>query len=106
MKTILILEDNEARVALLRRAVAQLGPDYEVKIWGDAHSMRAECEAFFPNATLISLDDDLIPQPGAKKDPGTGAEVARFLGDFLPVCPVIVHSRNMERVWSMCNELR
>jgi ADP-ribosylglycohydrolase len=106
MKTILILEDSEARVALLRHAVAQLGPDYEMKVWSDAHSMCAECEAFFPSAALISLDHDLNPQPGAKADPGTGVDVARFIGDFLPVCPAIVHSQNMERVWSVYNELR
>ena len=104
--TILILEDNEARSALLLRAIGQLGPGYTVKIWVDAPTMCAECEAFFPSAALISLDHDLNPLPGAKDDPGTGLDVARFLGDFLPVCPVIVHSQNMERVWSMHNELR
>lgn len=106
MKTILILEDNEKRTALLRRAITRLGNEFEVKIWSDAPSMCAECEAFFPDAALISLDHDLNPPPGAKEDPGTGVDVARFLGDFLPVCPVIVHSQNMERVWSMYNELR
>ena len=103
---ILILEDNEARSALLRRAVADLGLEFEMKIWGDAYSMCAECEEFFSDAALISLDHDLNPAEGATRDPGTGLDVARFLGDFLPVCPVIVHSQNMERVWSMYNELR
>ena len=84
----------------------QLGPDYELKVWSDAHSMCAECEAYFPDAALISLDHDLNPQPGAKDDPGTGVDVARFIGDFLPACPAMVHSQNMERVWSMYNELR
>src|ERR1700733_2471991 len=106
MKTILILEDNEDRVVLLQHAIAQLGPDYELKVWSDAPSMCAECEAFFPTAALISLDHDLNPLPGAKTDPGTGVDVARFIGDFPPFCPVIVHSQNMERVWSMHNELR
>ena len=89
---ILILEDNEARSALLRRAVADLGLEFEMKIWGDAYSMCAECEEFFSDAALISLDHDLNPAEGATRDPGTGLDVARFLGDFLPVCPVIVHS--------------
>ncbi len=106
MKTILILEDNEARTALIRRAIMRLGHEFEVKIWSDAPSMCAECEAFFPDAALISLDHDLNPPSGSRADPGTGVDVARFLGDFLPVCPVIVHSQNMERVWSMYNELR
>ena len=30
----------------------------------------------------------------------------RFLGDFMPVCPVLIHSSNTDRVYSMHNELR
>src|SRR5437879_13115964 len=89
MKTVLILEDNEGRIADFEEAVLQLGDSYELKIWRDAHSMRAECEQFFPTAALISLDHDLNPAPGTATDPGTGLDVARFLGDFLPVCPVL-----------------
>jgi ADP-ribosylglycohydrolase len=44
--------------------------------------------------------------PGATGDPGTGLDVACFLGDFLPVCPVLLHSSNTDRVYSMHNELR
>jgi ADP-ribosylglycohydrolase len=33
-------------------------------------------------------------------------DVARFLGDFMPVCPVLIHSSNTDRVYSMHNELR
>jgi ADP-ribosylglycohydrolase len=106
MKTILILEDNEARAAALLHAIEQIGADYLVKVWCDAPTMCAECEAFFPEAVLISLDHDLTPRPGANLDAGTGMDVARFLGDHMPVCPVIVHSQNVERVWSMYNELR
>src|SRR5215470_16961129 len=106
MKTILILEDNEERIADFTRGVGQLGNGYELKVWQDAHSMRAECEAFFNSAALISLDHDLNAAPGATGDPGTGLDVAYFLGDFLPVCPVLLHSSNTDRVYSMHNELR
>src|SRR6266404_5365435 len=106
MKTILILEDNDERIAAFRRAVATLGDGFGLKAWRDAPSMIAECEAFFPTAALISLDHDLNPMPGATVDPGTGVDVARFLGDFLPVCPVLIHSSNTDRVYSMHNELR
>ena len=68
--------------------------------------MIAECEAFFTTAALISLDHDLNPMPEATVDPGTGVDVARFLGDFMPVCPVLIHSSNIDRVYSMHNELR
>jgi ADP-ribosylglycohydrolase len=105
-RTILILEDNEQRIAAFERAVATLGEGYELKLWRDAHSMRAECEPWFPTAVLISLDHDLNPAPGSANDPGTGLDVAKFLGDFLPVCPVLLHSSNFDLVYLMHNELR
>ena len=106
MKAILILEDNEERIAEFSKAVGQLGNGYELKSWRDAHSMRAECEAFFNTVALISLDHDLNAAPGTTDDPGTGLDVACHLGDFLPVCPVLLHSSNTDRVYSMHNELR
>jgi ADP-ribosylglycohydrolase len=106
MKTILILEDNDERIAAFQKTALALGDGFELRIWRDAPSMIAECEAFFPTTALISLDHDLNPMPGAKVDPGTGVDVARFLGDFMPVCPVLIHSSNTDRVYSMHNELR
>jgi len=106
MKSILILEDNDERIATFQKAVDSLGPDFELKLWRDVPSMCAECEEYFPTAALISLDHDLNPLPGASVDPGCGVDVARFLGDFMPVCPVVIHSSNTDRVYSMDNELR
>ena len=71
MKTILILEENDDRIAAFRKTVAQLG-DFELKLWRDAPSMIAECETFFPTAALISLDHDLNPVPGATADSRNG----------------------------------
>jgi ADP-ribosylglycohydrolase len=106
MKTILILEDDDERVAGFRKAVAGWGEGFDLKIWRDAHSMISECAESFLDACVICLDHDLNPQPGATSDPGTGLDVARFLADFLPVCPVLIHSSNTDRVYSMYNELR
>jgi ADP-ribosylglycohydrolase len=106
MKSILILEDNDERIAAFRKTVTALGDGFELKVWQDAPSMIAECEAFFPNTALISLDHDLNPMPGATADPGTGLDVAKFLADFLPACPVLIHSSNTDRAYSMQNELR
>jgi len=106
MKTILLLEDNEERVLGFKAVIASLGHDYELKIWRDAPTMISECEEFFPGASLITLDHDLNPAPEAKDDPGCGLDVACFLGDFLPVCPVLIHSSNTDRAYSMLNELR
>ena len=106
MKTILILEDNDERIAGFEAAVAKLGDGFDLKIWRDASSMIAECEAFFPTTALISLDHDLNPQPGTTTDPGTGLDVAKFLAACRPVCPLIIHSTNADRAYSMHNELR
>ncbi|MGH7990893.1 MAG: cyclic-phosphate processing receiver domain-containing protein, partial [Limisphaerales bacterium] len=105
-RTILILEDNDERIAGFQKTVAELNGGFELKIWRDAHSMMAECAEFFPSAALICLDHDLNPQPGITTDPGTGLDVTKFLCDFLPVCPVLIHSSNTDRVYSMHNELR
>jgi hypothetical protein len=47
MKTILLLEDNDERITGFQKAVAALGNGFDLKIWRDAPSMIAECEAFF-----------------------------------------------------------
>jgi ADP-ribosylglycohydrolase len=106
MKTILILEDNDERVAAFQKAIATMGEGFKLKLWRDAPSMVAECEKFFPDAALISLDHDLNPMPETTADPGTGLDVARYLADFMPVCPVLIHSSNTDCVYSMHNELR
>src|SRR5438309_3548425 len=93
-------------LAAFHKTVPALGAGFELKVWRDAPSMCAECAAHFPSAALISLDHDLNPMPGVTTDPGTGLNVAQFLGDFLPVCPVLIHTSNMDRVWTMHNELR
>ncbi len=105
-RSILLLEDNAERIAGFETNVARLGEGFELKVWRDAHSMISECGQFFGGAALICLDHDLNPLPGITADPGTGWDVAQFLADFLPVCPVLIHSSNTDRAYSMHNELR
>jgi ADP-ribosylglycohydrolase len=106
MKSILILEDNEERIADFKTAIRELGDGYELRVWRDAHLMCQQCEEFFATTALISLDHDLNASTTEATDPGTGLDVASFLGDFLPVCPVLLHSSNTDRMCSMHNELR
>ena len=88
MKTILILEERQRTYRGLQEFVATLGGKFELKVWRDAPSMIGGAEEFFPTAVLISLDHDLNPMPGVTTDPGTGLDVARFLCNCMPVCPV------------------
>jgi ADP-ribosylglycohydrolase len=106
MKTLLLLEDNAERIAAFEAVVVQLGNNWQMRVWRDAHTMISECENHFSDTHLISLDHDLNPQPGATRDPGTGVEVAKLLASHLPFCPIIIHSTNADRAWSMHNELR
>ena len=99
MKRVLILEDNAERRAEFQRVARTMG--LEVKAWDDALTMQSECEHYFPEAALISLEHDL--DRGSR---GSGLDVAKFLAERAPVCPVIVHTMNTDRSFSMCNELR
>jgi hypothetical protein len=105
-KLILILEDNEDRIRNFKNAVASLDRNFSVQIWNDAPSMIMELPSVLNQACLISLDHDLNPQPNVTVDPGTGLEVADFLARQSPICPVLIHSTNHEKAWSMHNELR
>jgi len=102
---ILILEDNAERIESFQRVIGKLPSQPQLIIWHDAPSMIREIGKFLPEAMLISLDHDLNPQPDSASDPGTGLEVAEYLAKLKPVCPVVLHSSNFERVWSMRNEL-
>jgi ADP-ribosylglycohydrolase len=106
MKILLLLEDNSERIEAFQTAVRELGHDWQIKIWRDAHTMVAECEDFFCKTHFISLDHDLNLQPGATRDPGTGVEVAKLLASHFSFCPIVIHSTNADRAWSMHNELR
>jgi ADP-ribosylglycohydrolase len=106
MPTLLLLEDNAERIAGFEAAVKELGADWKLEIWRDAPTMLRECDSFFEHTALISLDHDLNPQPGTTADPGTGLEIAKLLAGHIAFCPVIIHSSNADRAWSMHNELR
>ena len=102
----MILEDNDDRIRAFESAVASLGRDFRLKLWRDAPTMIAECGDYIGDSCLISLVHDLVPLPGSSADPGTGLEVAEFLSHYKPSCPVILHTSNHERRWSMHNEFR
>ncbi len=99
------MEDNEDRIRAFEKAIAAIDGNLELKVWRNAPAMLAECEAFLNDAGLISLDHDLNPLPGETADPGDGMVVARFFSQFPQMCPIILHSSNYERMWSMHNEL-
>ncbi|HEV2327617.1 MAG TPA: cyclic-phosphate processing receiver domain-containing protein [Verrucomicrobiae bacterium] len=104
-RNILILEDNEDRMRKFERAATLLGA-FCLHFWRDAKRMIMECPPLLTNCSLISLDHDLNSESGAIEDPGTGLEVSEFLARRKPICPIIIHTSNTERRWSMHNEFR
>jgi ADP-ribosylglycohydrolase len=105
-QTILLLEDDADRLVGFKSAVEKLGPSYRLISWRDANRMIAECHGFLADAALISLDHDLNKEHADSPDPGDGVDVAEFLARLPSICPVILHTSNADRVWSMHNEFR
>lgn len=105
-RTVIILEDNDERIRDFESAVASFGAEFRLRVWQDAPTMIAECPPILAECCLISLDHDLNPMPDAASDPGTGLEVSEFLAHLIPICPIIIHTSNTERRWSMHNEFR
>src|SRR3954470_16053523 len=104
--TILLLEDNSERVSQFELAVRQLGGAFKLRVWRDTARMMAECHEFLADAALISLDHDLTKEHQDSPDPGDGVQVAEFFARLPALCPIILHTSNSERVWSMHNALR
>lgn len=100
------MEDDEDRIRAFERAIYVLGSEFQMRLWRDAPTMIAECPDVLETTCLISLDHDLAPLSERLPDPGTGLQVAEFLSQQPPVCPVILHTSNYERRWSMHNEFR
>ena len=104
-RTIFILEDSDERIDAFKKAVAALGPNYSLRLWHDAPTMIAECAMQLTDASLISLDYQLMRRSRVAADPGNGLHVAEFLCNQTPACPVIIHTSAYERRWSMYNAL-
>jgi Cyclic-phosphate processing Receiver domain len=100
---LLMLEDDAERIERFAETLRLLDAELPLRIWRDAHAMIREAGPLLGCATLISLDHDLEPLPGAG-DPGDGLDVARFLVSQPIVRPVIIHTSNRDRSTMMEGE--
>ncbi|MBI2805156.1 MAG: response regulator [Planctomycetes bacterium] len=94
---ILILEDNDARALAMQELLRDRFHPYDAVVFDDANEMLAFLRKNLASALLICLDHDLEMKPsknGKMHDPGTGREVADFLAQNDPICPVIIHTTN------------
>ena len=100
-----ILEDNRARAASMRRVLLDLLPDANTIVFDAAASIIDWLNRYAGSTSLISLDHDLYPSHNGS-DPGSGRQVAEHLATLPCVCPVIVHTSNVEALPGMLRVLR
>ncbi len=88
LDAIVILEDNPARVKIMRDVVATLPGGFELWHFDSVEALRA---GDLRGIRLISLDFSL--ENSSARKPGTGMDAVDFLiKRRAPVCPVIVHT--------------
>ncbi len=100
---LLLLEDDAERLARFHTACSRLS--LEVRSWRSAVTLLDELDHHLPHADLISLDHDLLSEPG-EPDLGDGLMVAKALAAHRPSCPVIIHTSNTLRGDWMEGELQ
>jgi len=101
--TIAILEDNEDRIRVMSDCLADKFPFFQRRFFRSAPEASAWLERNLTTVICLALDHDLEPVPGSapEYDPGTGRDVADFLAQRQPQCPVIVHSTNVPAAMGM-----
>jgi hypothetical protein len=101
---IVVLEDNVERCSAMRSCLADRFPQYELKFFHQPEGLVGYQAEHLADVLLISLDHDfeLLPDgAGGFIDPGTGRQVADFLVNQTPACPVIIHSSNSSAALGM-----
>jgi len=101
---IVVLEDNVERQRVMRECLADRFPMYELHFFGSAGDTIQFLRKNLHETLAVALDHDLELQPGpngALIDPGTGRDVANFLAERPPVCPVVLHTTNTAAVAGM-----
>ena len=103
---ILMLEDDHERIKRFNAIIDQHQEETHIVIrrtaadFIDAHTQLQS----IPN--LIALDHDLFTDHEDAPDPGDGRDVARYLAQCEPICPVLIHSTNVAAADSMLFTLR
>lgn len=103
MKCLVMLEDDarrtEAMVAALQREC-----DLPIVLYDTAPDLVEWLRTGLSGARLLLLDHDLGPsrlRNGERFEPGIGRDVADFLAERMPVCPVLIHSSNVPAAQGM-----
>lgn len=100
---LLILDDSNDRLDQFHSILKTWPEKIALTHWRTAIDFIAQVSSHLSAADLISLDHDLYSDDDC--DPGDGLDAARFLAGVTPVCPVIVHSSNVDRALQMVGVL-
>ena len=95
---IAILEDDARRIEEMGRCLRECVGDDQVVSFDNAPEMIAWLTEHLAEVGLLCLDHDLGGNRvvnGEIQDPGTGRDVADYLGSRQPVCPVLIHTSNV-----------
>lgn len=92
---LLILEDTPARIAGFKQAIQASLHDIQPMIADTASYFKSLVTEHLSETFAISLDHDLHP-PGVV-DAGDGMQIAQWLSDLKPACPIIIHTSNGEQ---------
>jgi hypothetical protein len=105
---IVILEENLDRQAAMRPVLADRFYMYEVRFFDNAPETIAFLDGHLADTLVVSLDNDLELKPGpdgSTLDPGEGRQVAEFLAEHPPACPVVIHTTNSAAAAAMQESL-
>ena len=94
---IVILEDNEDRVAVMKDCLSDKLSSYEAHFFDESSTMVAFLETCLADVIAVSLDHDLEmkeDEMGRAFDAGTGRAVAEFLAGKVPAFPIVIHTTN------------
>lgn len=94
--TIAILEDDPQRIGVMERVLRRHFSYFAHIVIHTAPAMIAWLEHHYESLALLSLDHDLgLAGLATGEDVGDGRDVANFLQNMRPVCPVIIHTSNL-----------
>ena len=105
-RRILMLEDDRERLGRFASVLASRFRDATFDYWRTAPQFIDAYKQRSRNPHLIALDHDLFVDNPSDPDPGDGRDVAQFLANQPPCCPVLIHSTNAPAADSMLFTLR
>lgn len=91
---VLMLEDDAERLLRFASLIADKHPQVTFLHWRTAPAFIGGYQSLRIKPHLISLDHDLFVEEPDEPDPGDGRDVAKFLAEQEPICPILIHSSN------------